>query len=75
MNLDDSKRNYALKFAGSVIGRQLMTHDVSDDICMRIADALSRTEELITAARDQWGGWDWQYSDAQRRGQCADDDS
>jgi hypothetical protein len=46
-----------------------MSNEIDDETCMRIADALSRMEEVNTSARDQWGGWDWQYSDAQRRGE------
>ena len=65
----DLETDYALRFAGLLVGHRLTTHEVSDKTCRRIFEALSRTEELTRTVRDQWGGWDWQYSDAQRRGE------
>ena len=67
--LEDSERRYALRFASSVAGRPLTNIDVHQKQARRIFDALSRVEEIKTMDRDRWGGWDWQYSEAQRRGE------
>jgi hypothetical protein len=67
--LEESKRQYALRFANTVVGRPLTTDEAHDELCACIFKALSRSEEIATTARDQWGCWDWPYSEAQRRGE------
>jgi hypothetical protein len=69
MPLDAVKREYALRFAGLLVGHTLTNNELSDEQCARIFEALSRSEEITTTDRDHWGGWDWQYCDSQRRGE------
>lgn len=68
-DLDKTKRAYALGFASTIVGGRLTTREVDDELCTQIFEALSRAEEMETSHRDQWGCWDWQYSEAQRRGE------
>jgi peptidoglycan/xylan/chitin deacetylase (PgdA/CDA1 family) len=67
--LDKTKRDYALGFASTVVGRRLTTREVHDELCAQIFEALSRYEEIATPIGDKWGCWDWQYSKANRRGE------
>src|SRR5688500_19050909 len=68
-DLDKPKRAYALGFASAVVGRRLTAREVPDALCGTIFAALSRYEEVATPVRDHWGSWDWQYSEAHRRGE------
>jgi peptidoglycan/xylan/chitin deacetylase (PgdA/CDA1 family) len=69
MTFEKSKREYALRFASSLVGHIITSKEVNDAQCIDIFEALSRSEEIMTTDRDHWGGWDWQYCNSQRRGE------
>lgn len=64
---DATRRSHAIRFISAVVGQPLA--DVESALCERVFRAISRQEELERQVRDEWGNWDWQYSDAQRRGE------
>ena len=65
----DAQYRYALRFASTIVGWPVTGKEVPFGLCVKILEALSRSEEISATHRDQWGCWDWQYSSAQRRGE------
>ena len=64
MSVDPAQKDYVRRFVGSVAGHRIAINEFSDETCRHVFAALSRSEELTNTVRDQWGGWDWQYSQA-----------
>jgi len=67
MKITDNIEEYLQSFVVPILG--ITDVEIPPAISEIIFKEISRQDELEKSVRDQWGNWDWQYSDAQRRGE------
>src|SRR5258705_6288937 len=62
----ERRRQYALSFVRSVLGRTdvALEHALAD----RVWHVLARIEELESPMRDEWGNWEYAFSERSRAG-------
>jgi peptidoglycan/xylan/chitin deacetylase (PgdA/CDA1 family) len=65
----EKTREYVQRFIGNLLGRVVSFDNIEPALAESCFYALTRQEELDSSIRDRWGNWDWQFCDAQRRGE------
>ena len=67
---DRIRRNdHSYRFILQVLGAQYPIGKIPGALLDKVFYEIARLEEVENPARDMWGNWDWQYSEAQRHGQ------
>src|SRR6266478_4400283 len=62
----ERRRQYAFSFARNVLGRGNVI--LKPDLADRISHTLARTEEVENSIRDEWGNWEYRFSERGRAG-------
>jgi hypothetical protein len=63
------RNSHSCRFILQVLGARVPMEQIDPSLLERTFYEIARLEEIENPARDMWGNWDWQYAEAQRRGQ------
>ncbi|HQO62091.1 MAG TPA: polysaccharide deacetylase family protein [Syntrophorhabdus sp.] len=64
MELSRSQRQFAAEWINSLIPKELQGENIPEDLLILVFRELSRQEEIECDRRDQWGNWEWPFSQA-----------
>lgn len=69
LNDSSDATTYLQRFIAGAIGYNLPLENIDQAFAEDCFNDLTRQEELNIKWRDQWGNWDWPFSEAHRRGE------
>jgi peptidoglycan/xylan/chitin deacetylase (PgdA/CDA1 family) len=61
--------DHSYRFILQILGARVPIEKIPQSLLEKTFYEIARVEETENPARDMWGNWDWQYTDAQRKGQ------
>lgn len=68
MILTEAQRLYAVNWIERFVGQTLKADLIPEDLLELVFRELTRYEEWESNTRDQWGNWEWPYSQSARDG-------
>jgi len=69
LNDSSEAKAYLQRFIAAAVGHNLSLENIDRSFAESCFNDLTRQEEINIQWRDQWGNWDWPFSEVQRRGE------